>query len=75
MGIQILLPINEFSMHSIEDLGLYLHIGGTNAGKLEESFLDLLLFNNLNMPGVKIFAVTTDTTANMNACNKKLENN
>jgi hAT family dimerisation domain. len=63
---------DDFSMHSI-DLGLYLHSGASNADRLEEGFLGLL-FDNLNLSGVKIFAVTTDTTANMNSFGKKLEN-
>jgi hypothetical protein len=62
---------DNFNVHLV-NLGIYLHEGGTDSDSLEKSFLNLLM-NDLNMAGTKIFAVTTDTTANMNSFGRRLE--
>jgi len=51
-------------------LGIFLHEGPSTAIDLERSFLKLCLEK---LSSVKIFACTTDTTANMNSFGMKLE--
>ena len=53
-------------------LGIFLHEGGTDADELEIEFLDLCM-NSVNLNASKIFAITTDTTGNMNSFGRKLE--
>jgi hypothetical protein len=51
---------------------VFLHEGGTTAEKLAMDFVDLHI-NKLETSEAKIFAVTTDTTSNMNKFGGKLE--
>ena len=62
---------NEFKLHNF-NLGIHLHEGGTKAEELEYSFLELIL-KKLNLSKCKLFAATTDTTANMNKFGMLLE--
>lgn len=61
----------DFKLHSLA-LGMFLHEGETNAEKLAMDFVDLH-FNKVKASEAKIFAVTTDTTANMNKFGQELE--
>ena len=62
---------NDFKLHNL-NLGIHLHEGGTKAEELEFSFLELVL-NKLKLSKCKLFAATTDTTANMNKFGVLLE--
>jgi hypothetical protein len=61
----------EFKLHSL-GLGMFLHEGGNTAEKLAMDFADLHI-NKVKTSEAKIFAVTTDTTSNMNKLGGKLE--
>jgi hypothetical protein len=61
----------DFKLQSL-GLGMFLHEGGTTAEKVAMDFVDLHI-NKVKTSGAKIFAVTTDTTSNMNKFGGKLK--
>lgn len=62
---------DDWKLHNLS-LGIFLHEGGSTANDLEKSFISLCL-DKVKLNGIKIFACTTDTTANMNSFGMKLE--
>jgi hypothetical protein len=62
---------NNFKLHSLA-LGMFLHEGGSTSDKLALDFVELH-YNKLKTSDAKIFAITTDTTSNMNKFGEKLE--
>jgi hypothetical protein len=64
---------DNWKIHNMP-LGIFLHEGGSTAAELEISFLDLCL-NKVQLSDAKIFAITTDTTSNMNSFGMKLKKN
>lgn len=62
---------DDFKLNS-RTLGMFLHKGGTKGKELEKSFLDMHR-EELKLDKAKLFAVTTDTTANMNKFGMLLE--
>ncbi|KAG7367552.1 hAT family C-terminal dimerization domain containing protein [Nitzschia inconspicua] len=70
-GITAYFIDDEWKLGS-KSLGIFLHEEGATGDDLEQSFLDLY-FQKLKNCGAKIFAVTTDTTYNMNNFGIKME--